>query len=663
MFVVLLGGGGYVGYKMFFTTSKKVNPLYAVPSDAAYIVEIEDPFDAWTTFSSSNIWGYVKTNPYFADIANYVDSLNDVVNNNKQLSKLLASRPMLLSGHQIKNDLEYFFVIDLGGASELLGFRNALVPVFEDLYRVNARDYHGTEILELYDEEYRETLYLAIMDNLLIGAYRHTLVEASIDQIAEPVIGRDLDFVTVQEELGQGGMFRVYLQMPLLLTYLKDNFTTEETLKELSSVFRFTGFDFDMDNEAITLTGFTSMDESVSSVYNLFHTTGATELTVPEMITQRTALYTGIGFEEQKDFTDYLIASIKEDPESGDEYTKNIKKLEKFLKIDIEENFFSWMDNEVGMVQIHPYENDGEVEYAVILKSSDGDLAKENLDYIGERIKKKTPVKFKKIEYKDHEINFMSVKGFFKLILGKLFSKIEKPYYTIIDDFVVFSNSPRTLRGIIDDFSEGRTLIGEPEFEKQMEAFTDESGVFMYINIDHLVQDSKTFVDKETYEGVVKHADYIRCFPMAGMQLVPEDGMYQNQIVISFKDLKDAADWNKQLVDLYTMEEDDVMDYDSVFKSSDLLSDEEEFIVTEDINPDDLDANTYTEEYENGNIKLEVGLKDGFKDGTYREYSEEGNIIIKGKFKNDLRDGLWREYDEDGNVIKRTRYKDGQPDN
>jgi len=141
--------------------------------------------------------------------------------------------------------------------------------------------------------------------------------------------------------------------------------------------------------------------------------------------------------------------------------------------------------------------------------------------------------------------------------------------------------------------------------------------------------------------------------------------MYSNLISIDFKNLKEAESWNSQLIELYSPDEKDGtgIDYDSIFNNSDVLSEEEEYILTEEINPDDLDADTFIEEFENGKTKIEVGMKDGLKHGTYREYAEEGYIIIKGKFKNDLRDGVWREYDKDGNVIKRMRYKDGEIEN
>lgn len=63
-----------------------------------------------------------------------------------------------------------------------------------------------------------------------------------------------------------------------------------------------------------------------------------------------------------------------------------------------------------------------------------------------------TPVKIKTANYKDFEINYVEMKGFFRLFFGKLFDKFEKPYYTYVDDYVVFSNKAASLLSFVEDY-------------------------------------------------------------------------------------------------------------------------------------------------------------------------------------------------------------------
>ena len=654
--IIIAAGAGYYFYNVYFTSSKRVNPIYAVPGDAAYVLEFDDPFEAWKQFSNSSVWAHLKTNPFLADITNYADSLNEVVNNNPGLSKILASRPVIISGHPVRGDLEYFWVVDLKKTSQFVGFKNLLLPIFEKYYSISVREYHGYEILEMYDEEYHETLYMSIVDNLMIGSYRHVLVEASLDQIGEPILGRDLNFIEVKEELGFNGMFRLYLQWNILLSHLDEYITDAELLSELTQVFRISGFDldYDPDTETLSLEGYTTMDDTVKSYYNMFHKTGSSRVTIPDIAPENTAFYSGLGFDGQESIASYLQEMLGED----EDFQKSKDKLESFLDISFEEHFFGWMDDEIAAIQTHVDRRDNS-GYALIIKADDGDDARENLDFIAERIKKKTPVKFKQITYKDYQINYMSIQGLFRLIFGKLFKRLEKPYYTIIDDYVIFSNSPSTLRHIIDYKELGKTLSESADFNEHRDKYPRNSGIFLYTNAQYLINDIKELLDDATYRKVRSAEDYILCFPMAGLQVSADDGNYSNMLAISFS--KDAITEDQDQVPV-TVEYNrpDSALIDSLFISAVATEKEEEPIIPEEILPEDLDAKVHQEFFEDGKLRAEVRLKDGVKHGIYIEYAKDGHIILKGRFKQDIREGVWKEYDEKGHVVNRTRYRNGE---
>lgn len=52
----------------------------------------------------------------------------------------------------------------------------------------------------------------------------------------------------------------------------------------------------------------------------------------------------------------------------------------------------------------------------------------------------------------------------FKMLLGGRFDGFDKPYFAQIDDYVIFSDSPNTLKGIIDKVLEEETLSTSETF-------------------------------------------------------------------------------------------------------------------------------------------------------------------------------------------------------
>ena len=81
-----------------------------------------------------------------------------------------------------------------------------------------------------------------------------------------------------------------------------------------------------------------------------------------------------------------------------------MKLIEQFLKIDVKENFVDWIADEIALLQIQSDISKGKNDLALVLKANDADDAKSNLDFVLKQIKKKTPVKFKAVDYKGYKI-------------------------------------------------------------------------------------------------------------------------------------------------------------------------------------------------------------------------------------------------------------------
>src|SRR6185295_2202113 len=139
---------------------------------------------------------------------------------------------------------------------------------------------------------------------------------------------------------------------------------------------------------------------------------------------------------------------------------------------------------------------------------------------IEKMVRRKTPVKFKTVEYKGYSIRYLGVKNLFKVVLGKFFARYDKPYYTVISNFVVFSTHPQVLESMIDDYLEKRTLARAEDFRSFRNEFESESAAFIYFNTPVLFNTMKTLADGSTRASMERNKDFIVCFRQAGFQLV-----------------------------------------------------------------------------------------------------------------------------------------------
>lgn len=641
----------YLAYIFILSPKTNLQSIYLIPKDAVFIIESEQPVESWEKISQSEGWRHLKKNDYFSELTENIQKVDTVFNDNHKLFEFFDNRSLFISIHMISpKDYGIFYVLDLKRIAKLQLLKTYLNTLLDDGYVLSKRTYHDHEILEVHDRESKETMYLSFIKNQLVASYTHTLVEASIDQYMEPVLGRNLNFLEINQKVGHEDLFRMYVQYHYFDDYIKMySDRPSDWVKRVSENFLFSGFYFDLDeNSTLTANGYTNISAVNEYYLEALQKSGKAERSIPEVAPNSTALYISYGFDSFAEFYKNFEMVQQNDPEQFESYQAGIAKVEKFLKIDVKEHFVSWIGDEIAVLQIQSHITKGKNDVALVLKANDAEDAKTNLDFVVEQIRKKTPVKFKAVNYKDYEINFLSIKGFFKMLLGGRFDEFDKPYFTQIDDFVIFSDSPNTLKGIIDKVSEGDILATSEEFKNFDGKFDSESTVFVYSNVPLLFDNMYVLADAPTKQKMRKNKDFIICFPQVGLQLTPEEDLFESRLVLNYQDVEEVKKATGLPKSTNTMtpknQKTTALEItDAVFNLSPIY-------------PTDLNAKSFSKEYANGNTRFEVDLKDGLKHGRYEEFYTDGTRKIRGRFRNDEQVGTWRYYDKEGEQVHKKRF-------
>lgn len=649
--IIILIVMAIAAYVYFFHLQpvKKNNPMVAVPADASLIIQMDDPFEQWSVITNNQIWNYLKTDPYFAELGHEMDSMNQEMKGSEMLWEMIIGRPMVISIHQTrKEEYDYLYTIDLQRATQFNFIKNYIDELSDDINKVFTRNYHNKEIIEFSFEGDPITYYLSIHENLLMVSSTHTIIENSIDQLAEPVLIRDLDFIDVSRELEGSGikMYLNYAPMAQLMQQWMD--AGEEDSFTMLKPLKYSGMSLEATDKIFSSVGYSSIDKEKPNLLTALMNSGEGDVAVGTIVPDNASYFMSLGFKDAQTFyeemEEVLVAA-----EDGEDYIESKSKIEKFLKISIREDFLSWIDNEIALIQLNSNSDKNKVEMAVALKHTGKEEATERLDYIEQQIKKRTPVKFKGISHKGYEIQYLSIKGFFKLLFGKAFEAIDKPYYTIMEDYVVFSNSPRTLGKIITAVEEKTTLDATEEYAIFMENFAYESNLFIYLSAEEMLSDARRLLDQASWNDLKTHEDYIRSFPMVGLQFTTDGKLLRHQLQMNYLNHQQMKDW-QNLVAQHSFKINEVLINEPDEQA------EDEVISIDDILPEDLNSKSFTEAYENGQLKFEVSLKDGLKHGRYYQYDSLGNMVVKGRYKDDEKSGTWRFYDEEGELLRKERF-------
>lgn len=640
-----------VGWWLYLKLSPdhNINPFYCIPEDAIYVLESNKPAESWYHISGSLLWQNLKEHPYFNEItadANYLDSL---LLKNERIFKWLGNRETLISAHPCGNkSYDFLFTIEIEKS-----IRNGMGALISEKllkaqgYRVTERDFMSQKVIEVYDRTDRSTLFISTVGDFLICSYRNDLLERSISASQAPRFALEANFIEVFESTQNTGKGRLYFQYAMLETFLKCYVNKpDENIAILSRLLGYGGYTFDIQQNNWYLEGHTSMQDSVESYMAAFLRSGKSKRQAQKYISNRSAVMIALGFESFGKFYDELQKGFQTKPEQLAIFENGVKQIEQLLNIQVKYDLLGWIGNEIAFTQMQPSPHSNQNDdIAVLVKATSENQAREKLSFIDRQINKRTPAKMKTLTYKSYQIRYLDIKGFFRLFFGKLFSKMERPYYVIIDDWVIFSQSPRTLIGIIEDIESGRTLDKDEAYQKFEAFYSETSALSCYMRIDYSLPLISNRLDPPSQKAFSKSRPYLGHLKTFGMQLSKTEALIDTRLFVGMSEDK----YQPEVLNDSELEQ---MYRDKLQNgSTDSFSETERFIARE------LNDNELLVYFPGTNqLMYRAEIKNEILNGTYMEFYRSGQLKAKGKYRKGRKSGRWIYYNEEGQETKSERY-------
>ena len=161
--VSLLGAAGYVTYRFVNSGPSTILPLIAaIPDNAVYIVETDDPVASWQQVTNTDMWQQLSQHPYLADFTQDINDFNKLIQQNEMLSHMIGSRSVMISSHPLRKDVyEFIFVVDVRDLSVFSNAKTLAGSALGDDYEVSFRTYQENEIVELYNKVEKYTILMS----------------------------------------------------------------------------------------------------------------------------------------------------------------------------------------------------------------------------------------------------------------------------------------------------------------------------------------------------------------------------------------------------------------------------------------------------------------------------------------------------------------------
>jgi hypothetical protein len=659
--LVFLGVVGWVTLQWYRAQHQIATDAFSlIPSEAIYCVATTEPIGSWKEIASAETWKHLQHNAYFASLTASANSLDSLMHQNDLLFDLIGSRALMVSAHiTVPKEYDFLFLVDLKEASGIKFINDYLSDFTTEGITIRKEKYEDEDVIMLYDPSNKSTLYVAQPGTYLLASFTKKIIHDALETYAGKKRPLSNTFANVVNP-GTNGIMQVYLNYKMLPEFMKCySDGSNEYVNRISEALQTTVLNVSLEEERIKATGHTQLNDSLESYIKTLAISGKGPTEFLEIAPQRTAFCMGLGFTSFAGFFENFQKNVQQDVAEYNDYRENMRQVENYLGISLQENFINWIGDEVALIELQSSGKGLDHETAVILKADNIERARKDLEHIEKMVRRKTPVKFKAVDHRGYSINYLSMKGLFKVLLGKFFARYDKPYYTIVNNFVIFSNHPQTLESMIDDYLDKTTLLKSEEFRTFRKQMDDESAAFIYLNTPVLFNTMKKLADAETRSSLEANKAYVVCFRHIGFQLVPETGGFKTLFLEQF-----VAPPQEQSTVAMT---DNTNLADSIAEDNSVpVSDEEVDLGESDpmalpyIYAQNLNASSFTDYFPDSTTHFKVELKNGFKDGSFTEHYQNGEIKMKGHFRNDKRDGMWRLYNENGKLILKRNYEDDQ---
>lgn len=620
----------------------RMQQIYLVPHDASIIIQSSEPIADWQRLSNSEPWKRLRESKMFAEIVCRADMLDTVVRDNKTLLSLIGRRDMIISVHRTHvDDWDFLMLIDLQKASKLGVLKSQLENIFAIAGSTTTqRKYKGVRITEIHYPETRDILYMAFIENHAAASYTARLVEAAIDERSSPGIGLDDSFIRADKLLAGKGLCRVFVNYEYLPQLARIYLSERQYFDDFCASMDFAGLWLGVDDRKVEVNGWTLMRDSAPPLMQALLGSGARKMGAHKIMSARTALYVNVGFENPAAFIRELENAFARMDKAAYDKMMSIRQLvEKYFDISVEQNLLSWMAGEYAFAQSEPGLLGQKPEMVFAVKATDAKDARDNIELLRKKMSYRSPVKFRRVDYKNYEINYVEVKSLFKMLFPNLAQSFDGIYYTFVEDYVMLSNTSASLLSAIEDIEQRNVMEGSQGFRDSYARVNPNSTVFAYADMQKLYPQLRGYLTPHAWSDIQADREVLYSFPHWVFQIAGAGRESSVQLI---------SDYLPYVPEPAHDLEDDALEAES---EKELMNELKRFHVEK------FEGNVLREFYPDGGLLSESETRDGRRNGRYREYYENGALRLRGRYSDDQPRGVWKYYTDDGRFDRKEKHR------
>ncbi len=481
LIVVGFGGLCVLGYGYIKRLKDPITPaIKAIPESSVCMLKINNLKELWKHIDEKNqIWKELQCleviNKFRPKLLR-ADSLTSIDNT---ISALLSKNPLYIAWVPDRGNYKYLFAINLLGPHD-----ETTVSTFMETHLASGNSFVVRRFLDYEIYEIRsgiKTLFAyTVYQGIFIAAETPSVVETSLSALITDINIEDVKtFSKLNSMSGKNVDANIFINMPyfdnLLEPFAAQNKLSD--LKSMSMLAEMASLDATVKNEELLLNGYALSTDTNQLLNKVYNHQSPQEIALTKICPCNTAAFFFWGMSNTRkyveDYTDYLKTSM---------HKRSFRNLCAFYDTTYQEHFAEDFLNQIGnefafvitenLNTENPYRN-----YA-IFKAKDIAEFQNILKPISVAVKgnfSSQPDTF--------AIKKLNVDCFLRNFFGSTFQALDTASYTIINDYVVFGESPLSLNLFISGYLSGKTLEKNENYKSFADNVSEKANFCFYANI------------------------------------------------------------------------------------------------------------------------------------------------------------------------------------
>ena len=460
-----------------------LDPLRAVPADAAVILEIKKPAESLQEFFSGELRKSLHDDQWIAAAEKNFILFDSLLKETGAVSEIWEDQSLVISTHLVKaGRFDFLYLINLPRGWTEQKLKRFIEEGWKMPDQIRKREYENVNIYESRLND--STIFtFASSKSVAIFSISPLLVEQAIRQLKDGNgITLSKSFLKVEPPAGKNAVIHLYFNNQALkeiATSISPDYDNG-FFKMTSSFARWNGFALESENAFLSFKGNTVTFDTTNFL-SFFRNQKAQPLNAAVVAPSRTALLFQFGISNLPDYFNHL-RSNSGFALSEQEKRQVLKDLQARFNASFESSFTSWVGNEISLVITEPAGNSIDNNIYMCIKAGNQADAVNQLNALRDAVAKEAGLVPSQESYRNHTISSISVKGILPLIFGKLFSGLNGCSYTSMNDYIIFSNQSAALKSLIDENSESKVLSKDPLYRNAAGQLGSTGNVRLFVN-------------------------------------------------------------------------------------------------------------------------------------------------------------------------------------